>query len=113
MQKEEDDKEFDLASEEHDAPSPLTVTSRVSSFTLIRNVYSLCSGSFILATCINVVLEMQVLYMLGDITAGSAYRFAQWLELVRKRSSHRSSGFPNRPYRLDSTQSLRLVIFCT
>jgi hypothetical protein len=24
--------------------------------------------------------------MLGDITAGPAYRFAQWLELVRKRS---------------------------
>lgn len=57
------------------------------------------------------VFKMQVLYMLGDITAGSAYRFAQWLELVRKRSSHRSSGFPNRPHRSDSTPSLRLVIF--
>ncbi|KAK4395509.1 Dual specificity protein phosphatase PHS1 [Sesamum angolense] len=42
---------------------------------------------------------MQVLYMLGDITAGPAYRFAQWLELVRKRSSkYRASGFPHRPY---------------
>ncbi|XP_016446046.1 dual specificity protein phosphatase PHS1 isoform X3 [Nicotiana tabacum] len=39
----------------------------------------------------------RVLYMLGDITAGPAYRFAQWLELVRKRSSnYRSSGFPHR-----------------
>ncbi|WOH10024.1 hypothetical protein DCAR_0729485 [Daucus carota subsp. sativus] len=76
MQKEEDDKEFDLASDEHDTPSPLAVTSRV-------------------------------LYMLGDITAGSAYRFAQWLELVRKRSSDRSSGFPNRPIRSDSMQLLR------
>ncbi|KAK4488935.1 hypothetical protein RD792_004725 [Penstemon davidsonii] len=40
---------------------------------------------------------MQVLYMLGDITAGPAYRFAQWLELVRRRSSkYRASGFPHR-----------------
>ncbi|GAV60178.1 DSPc domain-containing protein/Act-Frag_cataly domain-containing protein [Cephalotus follicularis] len=37
----------------------------------------------------------RVLYMLGDITAGPAYRFAQWLELVRKRSGrYRSPGFP-------------------
>lgn len=37
----------------------------------------------------------RVLYMLGDITAGSALRFSQWLELVRKRSArYRSSGFP-------------------
>lgn len=41
--------------------------------------------------------------MLGDITAGPAYRFAQWLELVRKRSGrYRSSGFPHRPQRLDT-----------
>ncbi|KAL0342272.1 UNVERIFIED_CONTAM: Dual specificity protein phosphatase PHS1 [Sesamum calycinum] len=53
---EEEDRDFDLANSEPDAPLPLTVTSRV-------------------------------LYMLGDITAGPAYRFAQWLELVRKRSS--------------------------
>lgn len=59
------------------------------------------------------MLKMQVLYMLGDITAGSAYRFAQWLELVRKRSSDRSSGFPNRPIRSDSMQLLRLVVFFT
>ncbi|KAK2974200.1 hypothetical protein RJ640_021491, partial [Escallonia rubra] len=69
MQKEEEDKEFVLGSDEPDAPLPLTVTSRV-------------------------------LYMLGDITAGPAYRFTQWLELVRKRSGkYRSSGFPNRPQR--------------
>ncbi|KAL0441816.1 UNVERIFIED_CONTAM: Dual specificity protein phosphatase PHS1 [Sesamum radiatum] len=68
FQKEEEDRDFDLANSEPDAPLPLTVTSRV-------------------------------LYMLGDITAGPAYRFAQWLELVRKRSSkYRASGFPHRPY---------------
>ncbi|KAG2678416.1 hypothetical protein I3843_11G001300 [Carya illinoinensis] len=37
----------------------------------------------------------RVLYMLGDITAGPAFRFTQWLELVRKRTAnYRSSGFP-------------------
>ncbi|KAF5732247.1 hypothetical protein HS088_TW18G00938 [Tripterygium wilfordii] len=41
----------------------------------------------------------RVLYMLGDITAGPAYRFTKWLELVRKRSGkYRSSGFPHRPH---------------
>ncbi|KAH6800857.1 dual specificity protein phosphatase family protein [Perilla frutescens var. hirtella] len=70
--KEEEDREFDLASTEPDTPLPLTVTSRV-------------------------------LYMLGDITAGPAYRFAQWLELVRKRSSkYRASGFPHRPHHTES-----------
>lgn len=51
-------------------------------------------------------MEMQVLYMLGDITAGPAHRFAQWLELVRKRSGkHRASGFPRRPPGLDTMPS--------
>ncbi|KAL0318968.1 UNVERIFIED_CONTAM: Dual specificity protein phosphatase PHS1 [Sesamum angustifolium] len=78
MQKEEEDRDFDLANSEPDAPLPLTVTSRV-------------------------------LYMLGDITAGPAYRFAQWLELVRKRSSkYRASGFPHRPYHAER-MPLRLV----
>ncbi|KAJ6339478.1 hypothetical protein OIU77_007440 [Salix suchowensis] len=50
--------------------------------------------------------ELCVLYMLGDITAGPAYRFAQWLELVRKRSGkYRASGFPHRPYRLETMPS--------
>ncbi|XP_073141144.1 dual specificity protein phosphatase PHS1-like isoform X2 [Henckelia pumila] len=41
----------------------------------------------------------RVLYMLGDITAGPAYRFAQWLELVRRRSSkYPASGFPHRSH---------------
>ncbi|XP_073281909.1 dual specificity protein phosphatase PHS1-like [Primulina huaijiensis] len=45
----------------------------------------------------------RVLYMLGDITAGPAYRFAQWLELVRKRSSkYPASGFPHRLQRQES-----------
>ncbi|XP_011042957.1 PREDICTED: dual specificity protein phosphatase PHS1-like isoform X2 [Populus euphratica] len=48
----------------------------------------------------------RVLYMLGDITAGPAYRFAQWLELVRKRSDkYGASGFPRRPYRLETMPS--------
>ncbi|CAJ1937571.1 unnamed protein product [Sphenostylis stenocarpa] len=39
----------------------------------------------------------RVLYMLGDITAGPAFKFTQWLQLVRKRTAnHRSSGFPRR-----------------
>ncbi|KAL8250283.1 hypothetical protein R6Q59_033976 [Mikania micrantha] len=45
----------------------------------------------------------RVLYMLGDIAAGPAFRFSQWLELVRKRSGkYKSSGFPHRPPRLES-----------
>jgi len=40
---------------------------------------------------------MQALYMLGDITAGPAFKFTQWLQLVRKRTAkHRPSGFPHR-----------------
>ncbi|GAU25480.1 hypothetical protein TSUD_71340, partial [Trifolium subterraneum] len=40
----------------------------------------------------------RALYMLGDIAAGPAFRFTQWLQLVRKRTSnYRSSGFPRRP----------------
>ncbi|XP_057420318.1 dual specificity protein phosphatase PHS1-like [Lotus japonicus] len=39
----------------------------------------------------------RVLYMLGDITAGPAFRFTQWLQLVRRRTAkYRSSGFPRR-----------------
>ncbi|CAH9082834.1 unnamed protein product [Cuscuta europaea] len=51
-------------------------------------------------------ITSRVLYMLGDITAGPAYRFTEWLELVRKRSSKiRSSGFPHRPHRVDTMLS--------
>ncbi|KAM6583986.1 hypothetical protein CsatB_010988 [Cannabis sativa] len=75
IQNKEEAKEVGIGSDEPEAPSPLTVTSRV-------------------------------LYMLGDIAAGPAYRFTQWLELVRKRShQNRSSGFPNRPLRLDDMPS--------
>lgn len=49
--------------------------------------------------------------MLGDIAAGPAYRFTQWLEVVRKRSGkYRSSGFPRPPQRLDP-MSLWFVSF--
>nr|XP_043617318.1 dual specificity protein phosphatase PHS1 [Erigeron canadensis] len=45
----------------------------------------------------------RVLYMLGDIAAGPAFRFTQWLELVRKRSGkYKSSGFPRASQRFDS-----------
>ncbi|PQQ18103.1 dual specificity protein phosphatase PHS1-like [Prunus yedoensis var. nudiflora] len=45
----------------------------------------------------------RVLYMLGDIAAGPAYRITQWLELVRKRSSrYHSSGFPHSLPRFNS-----------
>lgn len=71
-QKEEEDKEFDLGSEEPESAFPLTVTSRV-----------LC--------------------MLGDITAGPAHRFTQWLALVRQRR-HRSSRIPYRPKSVDDIQ---------
>jgi hypothetical protein len=51
--------------------------------------------------------------MLGDIAAGPAFRFTQWLQLVRKRTSnYRSSGFP----RHSSTTMLsnsRLLFFTT
>ncbi|KAM7276768.1 hypothetical protein ACFE04_018634 [Oxalis oulophora] len=49
-------------------------------------------------TPLPLTVTSRVLYMLGDITAGPAYRFTQWLELVRNRSGkHRSSGF-HRPH---------------
>ncbi|CAN8264976.1 unnamed protein product [Cochlearia groenlandica] len=65
------EKDIDIGHDEHEAPLPLTVTSRV-------------------------------LYMLGDIAAGPAYRFTQWLDLVRKRSAtYGSSGFPHRLHRID------------
>jgi len=49
--------------------------------------------------------------MLGDITAGPASMFAQWLQLVRKRTSNnRTSGFPHRsstmPSRFPTISSL-------
>ncbi|XP_057791475.1 dual specificity protein phosphatase PHS1 isoform X2 [Salvia miltiorrhiza] len=54
-------------------------------------------------TPLPLTVTSRVLYMLGDITAGPAYRFAQWLELVRKRSSkYRASGFPHRPHHTES-----------
>ncbi|OVA09658.1 Dual specificity phosphatase [Macleaya cordata] len=52
---------------------------------------------------LNLAVGSRVLYLLGDITAGPAYRFAQWLDSVRKRSGqYRSSGFPNRPPKLET-----------
>ncbi|KAK6924608.1 Actin-fragmin kinase, catalytic domain [Dillenia turbinata] len=57
---------------------------------------SLDLGSDELDLPLPLTITSRVLYMLGDITTGPAYRFAQWLELVRKRSGrHRSSGFPH------------------
>ncbi|XP_059640653.1 dual specificity protein phosphatase PHS1-like isoform X2 [Cornus florida] len=54
-------------------------------------------------TPLPLTVTSRVLYMLGDIAVGPAYRFTQWLELVRKRSGrHRTSGFPFRPHRVDA-----------
>lgn len=53
-------------------------------------------------TPVPLTVTSRVMYMLGDLTAGPAYRFTQWLELVRKRTAqYRSSGFPHRPPSLD------------
>lgn len=112
LQEKEEEKELDLGSDEPDAPLSLTVTSRVKmkslcSFFLLR---SLKMSSFFSNLKLGCAKKMQVLYMLGDITAGPAYRFTQWLELVRKRSGkYRSSGFPNRPNRLDSMPSWYVI----
>ncbi|GMH01106.1 hypothetical protein Nepgr_002945 [Nepenthes gracilis] len=50
-------------------------------------------------TPLPLTVTSRVLYMLGDLTAGPAYKFTQWLELVRKRTinKYRPSGFPTRP----------------
>ncbi|KAJ8772483.1 hypothetical protein K2173_027660 [Erythroxylum novogranatense] len=57
-------------------------------------------------TPLPLTVTSRLLYMLGDITSGPAYRFTQWLELVRKRSGrYRSSGFPHRPLRPDDMPS--------
>ncbi|XP_044493243.1 dual specificity protein phosphatase PHS1-like isoform X2 [Mangifera indica] len=64
------------------------------------------SGSDELEPPLPLTLTSRVLYMLGDIAAGPAYRFTQWLELVRKRSGkYRSSGFPRRLHRLHTIPS--------
>lgn len=50
--------------------------------------------------------------MLGDITAGPAFRFTQWLQLVRKRTAkYRSSGFPHRTSTTMPSSSW-LVTYC-
>jgi len=54
---------------------------------------------------------MQVLYMLGDITAGPAFKFTQWLQLVRKRTAkYRSSGFPHRSSIIMSSSSWLVIV---
>ncbi|KAL5983680.1 hypothetical protein ACLOJK_017771 [Asimina triloba] len=51
----------------------------------------------------------QVRFLLADIASVPGYRFIQWLELVRKRTSqYRSSGFPNHPVR-QPTMPLRSI----
>ncbi|KAL5717466.1 hypothetical protein ACHQM5_010461 [Ranunculus cassubicifolius] len=49
-------------------------------------------------------VSSRVLYLLGDLTSGPAFRFAQWLDSVRSRSGrYQSSNFRNRQLSLDST----------
>ncbi|KNA21778.1 hypothetical protein SOVF_039980 [Spinacia oleracea] len=62
-------------------------------------------------TPLPLTVTSRVLYMLGDLTAGPAYRFTQWLELVRKRTAqYRSSGFPHRTS-FDLDTPLRYFLF--
>ncbi|GAB4860357.1 Very-long-chain (3R)-3-hydroxyacyl-CoA dehydratase [Ancistrocladus abbreviatus] len=57
-------------------------------------------------TPLPLTVTSRVLNMLGDLTTGPAYRFTQWLELVRKRTiTARSSGFPPRLPRPDAMPS--------
>ncbi|KAK9926556.1 hypothetical protein M0R45_023779 [Rubus argutus] len=63
-------------------------------------------GSDELEAPLPLTVTSRVLYMLGDIASGPAYKITQWLELVRKRSAkYHSSGFPRRPLRLDTMPS--------
>ncbi|PRQ16875.1 putative phosphoric monoester hydrolase [Rosa chinensis] len=60
-------------------------------------------GSDDLEAPLPLTVTSRVLYMLGDIASGPAFKISQWLELVRKRSAkYHSSGFPRRPLRLDT-----------
>jgi hypothetical protein len=78
---------------ESEGSSPLTVTSRVCMLLLCYATF--CVYSQLGHSEIQKISILQVLYMLGDITAGPALMFTQWLQSVRKRASnHRSSGFP-------------------
>ncbi|KAE8721366.1 Dual specificity protein phosphatase PHS1 [Hibiscus syriacus] len=63
-------------------------------------------GSYEPEAPLPLTVTSRVFYMLGDITEGPAYRFSQWLELVRKRNGrYRSSGFRNRHHRLETMPS--------
>ncbi|MED6194489.1 Very-long-chain (3R)-3-hydroxyacyl-CoA dehydratase [Stylosanthes scabra] len=53
--------------------------------------------SQLLESPLPLTVTSRVLYMLGDIASGPAFKFTQWLQLVRKRTSKFGpSGFPNR-----------------
>lgn len=94
--------------------SPLTVTSRVCMYVcMLLSIYFQFSSFIQFKTFF---LWFQVLCMLGDITAGPAIMFTQWLQSVRKRtSSHRSSGFPRSsstlPFWFVSYYFLLVIIF--
>jgi hypothetical protein len=89
---------FELQGKEQldsEGSSPLTVTSRVCMLLLLLCYATFCVYFQLGDSEIHKVSILQVLYMLGDITAGPALMFTQWLQSVRKRASnHRSSGFP-------------------
>ncbi|KAF2311540.1 hypothetical protein GH714_024639 [Hevea brasiliensis] len=50
-------------------------------------------------TPLPLTVTSRVLYMLGDITTGPAHRFAQWLELVRKKREISHLWVPSQPSR--------------
>ncbi|KAF5730993.1 hypothetical protein HS088_TW19G00596 [Tripterygium wilfordii] len=77
-------------------PAPTAIISDLQDKEEEKELYL---GSYESEPPLPLTITSRVLYMLGDITAGSAYRFTKWLELVRKRSGkYRSSGFPHRPH---------------
>lgn len=131
MQGKDEDRELELGSDEPEAPLPLTATSRVCfsltefivfRFRRLSRVFAFFSTVIVKVddyihcsklenSCFGLGI-VQVLYMLGDIASGPAYRFAQWLESVRKRTArNRCSGFPHRPSRLPDTLPSRLLFF--
>lgn len=96
-------------------PWPLLPGSVFDSFSNNRLLLLFCS-LFIRTTNNNKNFAMQVLYVLGDLTSVPAFRFNQWLDLVRKRTAtYRSSGFPRlhpMPTSSSSSSSRFSLIFC-
>lgn len=92
--------------------SPRLLGSAIFFFFLISKFFKLVENFW---HCFVNAWAMQALYMLGDIAAGPAFRFTQWLQLVRKRTSkYPSSGFPRRPSTSTAMPSTSLLVtYCS